>query len=169
MNRLQPKPNQGHGSKSTKAGMVSRPVLAFVAHVRKDVLTVSGDLLCMAKSMILGKAFEYRIITELLQNGFEVFLPTVDDRGVDCLIKNKAGQYIEMQIKGRRRDARNIFNISPFTPRSNYFFAIIPTDQKTYIVPSVKIHEWLNGKSKFYLSNQLRAGYETNYTSLDLV
>jgi len=120
----------------------------------------------MLNNLTFGKICEYRIISELLREGFEVFLPTIDNRGVDCIIKNRHGHYIEIQIKGRQ--PRDIFNIKPFMPKDNYFFILIPSDQKTYIVPSLKISEWLNGRPKFRLSRQLRTEYEENYASLNL-
>lgn len=118
----------------------------------------------MLNNLTFGKICEYRIISELLTEGFEVFLPTIDNRGVDCIIKNQNGRYIELQVKGRQ--PRDIFNIKPFIPKDDYYFILIPSDQKTYVVPSSKIFEWLNGKPKFHLSKTLRLKYELNYSLL---
>lgn len=119
----------------------------------------------MLNNLTFGKICEYRVISELLQEGFEVFIPTIDNRGVDCIIKNKNNQYIEVQIKGRQ--PRDIFNIQSFVPRDNYFFILLPPDQKTYIIPSAKVFEWLKGKPKFNLSKLLRTEYEAKYELLN--
>jgi hypothetical protein len=119
----------------------------------------------MLNNLTFGKICEYRIISELLREGFEVFLPTIDNRGVDCIIKNKNNHYLEIQIKGRQ--PRDIFNIPPFMPKNDYFFILIPSDQKTYIVPSEKISEWLKGKKKFHLPKLARTPFETNYSILN--
>lgn len=118
----------------------------------------------MLNNLAFGKICEYRVISELLQEGLEVFLPAIDNRGVDCIVKNKNGQFIEIQIKGRQ--PRDIFNIQSFIPKDDYFFILLPPDQRTYVIPSVKIYEWLKGKPKFYLSKSLRAEYEAKYSLL---
>jgi hypothetical protein len=119
----------------------------------------------MLNKLTFGKICEYQIISELLREGFEVFIPTIDDRGIDCIIRNKKGKFIEIQIKGRQ--PRDIFNIKSFIPKDNYFFVLIPPDQKIYIVPSFKIAEWLKGRPKFNLSKHLRTEYESKYSLLN--
>ncbi len=129
--------------------------------------TRSGVLFCMAKTITLGKIFEHQIITKLLKNGFEVFLPIVDDRGVDCIIKNNKGNFIEIQIKGRRKDSRNIFNIKPFKPRNNYFFIFIDKDEETFIIPSSFVNEWLGDKNKFNLTKSKKNHFVNNFDLLN--
>ncbi len=51
-----------------------------------------------------GKRMEYMLIGEMLMEGLDVYVPLVDDHGVDCVIKKENGEYIEVQIKARSKD-----------------------------------------------------------------
>lgn len=46
-----------------------------------------------------GRYGEYYIILQLIEKGFEVYPSLVDDRGVDAVIRNCKGHYLEIQIK----------------------------------------------------------------------
>ena len=59
-------------------------------------------------SSSFGKRMEYNIIGELLTEGLDVYTPLVDDHGVDAIIKNDDGTFIELQIKARSKAAKNI-------------------------------------------------------------
>ena len=48
-----------------------------------------------------GKRMEYNLVGKMLMEGLDVYLPLVDDHGVDCVIKKEDGTYIEVQIKAR--------------------------------------------------------------------
>ena len=48
-----------------------------------------------------GKRVEYNLIGQMLMEGLDVYLPLVDDHGVDCVIKKEDGSFIEVQIKAR--------------------------------------------------------------------
>lgn len=52
---------------------------------------------------IIGKKGEYDIITKLMSEGFHVYTPVLDIDGVDCVVKNKQGRLIEIQIKTRNK------------------------------------------------------------------
>ena len=45
-----------------------------------------------------GKRMEYKIVGDMLMEGLDVYLPLVDDHGVDCVIKKSDGTFIEVQI-----------------------------------------------------------------------
>ena len=51
-----------------------------------------------------GKRMEYNLIGEMLMEGLDVYLPLVDDHGVDCVIKKDDGTFIEVQIKARSNE-----------------------------------------------------------------
>lgn len=51
-----------------------------------------------------GKRMEYNLVGKMLMEGLDVYLPLVDDHGVDCVIKKENGTFIEVQIKARSRD-----------------------------------------------------------------
>lgn len=59
-------------------------------------------------SSSFGKRMEYNIIGELLSEGLDVYTPLVDDHGVDAIIKKGNGTFIELQIKARSNEAKNI-------------------------------------------------------------
>ena len=44
------------------------------------------------------------MVGKMLMEGLDVYLPLVDDHGVDCVIKRENGTFIEVQIKARSRD-----------------------------------------------------------------
>lgn len=46
-----------------------------------------------------GKRMEYNLVGKMLMEGLDVYLPLVDDHGVDCVIKKEDGTFIEAQIK----------------------------------------------------------------------
>ena len=51
-----------------------------------------------------GKRMEYNLIGKMLMEGLDVYLPLVDDHGVDCVIKKEDGTFIEVQIKARSNE-----------------------------------------------------------------
>lgn len=51
-----------------------------------------------------GKRMEYNLVGKMLMEGLDVYLPLVDDHGVDCVIKKQDGTFIEVQIKARSRE-----------------------------------------------------------------
>lgn len=115
----------------------------------------------MAKSLFFGKYCEHKIFAELLKKDFDIYLPIVDDKGVDCIIRNNNGSHIDIQIKGRQ--PRWIFNFGIVKPRKNYFFILFPPDQEIYIIPSIKISEWLKGRRKLGFNNTLKKELESKY------
>ncbi|MBR6338330.1 MAG: hypothetical protein IKR76_11475 [Ruminococcus sp.] len=56
------------------------------------------------KSASFGKRMEYNIYGKMLMEGLDVYLPLVDDHGVDCVIKKDDGTFIEVQIKARSKE-----------------------------------------------------------------
>jgi len=51
-----------------------------------------------------GKRQEYVVISELLRQGFDVYVPLVDDHQIDCIVRRGDNNYIDMQIKNRSKD-----------------------------------------------------------------
>ena len=51
-----------------------------------------------------GKRMEYALVGKMLMEGLDVYLPLVDDHGVDCVIKKADGTFIEIQIKARSKE-----------------------------------------------------------------
>jgi hypothetical protein len=74
-----------------------------------------------------GKKIEYWIIGLLLKEGFDVFVPLVDDHGIDAIIRGHNGKSIDLQIKARSKDVA-LGNAALFAAlehpqvRDNYYF-----------------------------------------------
>lgn len=60
----------------------------------------------MRKKLRSGKGYELTVVGMLVDAGFDVYLPTVDDQAIDGLIRipteNSRFRYHELQIKGSR-------------------------------------------------------------------
>jgi hypothetical protein len=58
----------------------------------------------MASRMRTGKGYELTVIGMLVDAGFDVYMPTVDDQGIDAIIRMPCEQsswkYHEVQVKG---------------------------------------------------------------------
>lgn len=106
-------------------------------------------------SLYFGKWCEHKVIAELLNNEYDVYLPIVDNKGIDVVIKKKDEIiYKEIQVKGRQ--PRWIFTIKKFIPRENYYFAFLPKDGCLYVVPSKKVREWFNRKNGISFNNRMK-------------
>ena len=77
-------------------------------------------------SASFGKRIEYNIIGRMLMDGLDVYVPLVDDHGVDCIVKNKKGKFVEIQIKARsenQTDRAALFaNITHHDEIKNYYY-----------------------------------------------
>lgn len=73
-----------------------------------------------------GKRIEYMLIGKMLMEGLDVYVPLVDDHGVDCVIKKEDGTYIEVQIKARSMEVNDgdaaLFAAISHEPQKNYYF-----------------------------------------------
>jgi hypothetical protein len=122
----------------------------------------------MPGSLFFGKHCEHLVFAELLKRGLDTYLPIVDDKGVDCIIRNNNGTHLDIQIKGR--GPRWIFNFGSVESRPNYFFILYPPDKNFYVVPSSEISKWLNGRKKLGINNvikeQLYKKYKNNFDLL---
>lgn len=88
-----------------------------------------------------GKRHEYIVIAELLRHGFDVYIPLVDDRQIDCIIRRGCDHYLDVQIKARSRDG-NFAAMNIPCPRPNYFFVFYVESIRTrWIFPSRELVE----------------------------
>ena len=74
-----------------------------------------------------GKRIEFWIIGNMLKEGIDVYVPMVDDFGVDAVIRKQNGKYLEIQIKARSNgvvfgDAALFAAITHAEERKNYYF-----------------------------------------------
>lgn len=73
-----------------------------------------------------GKRMEYNLVGQMLMEGLDVYLPLVDDHGVDAVIKKEDGTFIEVQIKARSREVKKgdaaLFAAISHDLTQNFFF-----------------------------------------------
>jgi hypothetical protein len=51
-----------------------------------------------------GRRMEYWLIGQMLREGLDVYVPVVDDFGIDAVIRKADNSFIEVQIKARSRN-----------------------------------------------------------------
>ena len=73
-----------------------------------------------------GERIEYNLIGKMLMEGLDVYVPLVDDHGVDCVIKKEDGSFIEVQIKARSNEVTDgdaaLFAAIVHERRPNFYF-----------------------------------------------
>ena len=73
-----------------------------------------------------GKRMEYNLVGKMLMEGLDVYLPLVDDHGVDCVIKKEDGTFIEVQIKARSNEVKEgdaaLFSAITHELTENFYF-----------------------------------------------
>ncbi len=83
---------------------------------------------------------EYWIISLMLKEGLEVYIPFIDNDSIDLIIKKTNGAFIEIQIKANSK-AVAIGNAADFAIRShkkrkNYFFVFYSERLNTFWIMS---------------------------------
>jgi hypothetical protein len=93
-----------------------------------------------------GKRIQFWIIAEMIRSGLDVYIPLVDDMGVDAVVRKSDGAFLEVQIKARSRHAKNGTQFvvrsvpgSELELRENYWFVFYsePLD-KMWIMKSAE-------------------------------
>lgn len=100
-----------------------------------------------------GKRMEYFVISKMLEQGLDVYIPLIDDNGIDAVIRKQNGSFVEVQIKARSKDVKfgdaALFAAITHIHRSNYFFVFYSHRlDKTWILSSEEfIAEAVQNKS----------------------
>lgn len=105
----------------------------------------------------LGKKGEFRIFGELLTRDLTVYYPLFDVEGIDCIVRNRYGEHIDIQIKTRRNT--KLWDVIELKPRPNFFIIVYVTEpnDEFWVLPSeefvkfskINVH---NGKRIFRLT-----------------
>ncbi|MGO9613981.1 MAG: hypothetical protein ACLPX5_13245 [Dissulfurispiraceae bacterium] len=96
-------------------------------------------------SASFGKRQEYRAIAELLTRGYDIYMTLVDDQGIDCIARQGANKYFDIQIKARSKDcnpenAAHFPLLSILEPKRNYVFIFYSESIETYwVIPSTEM------------------------------
>ena len=89
-----------------------------------------------------GKRIEYNLIGQMLMEGLDVYVPLVDDHGVDAVIKQEDGNYIEIQIKARSSEVTDgdaaLFAAIVHDYRPNFYSVFYSERLKTMWIMSSK-------------------------------
>lgn len=85
-----------------------------------------------------GKSIEYKVASEMMREGFEVYLPIADDHGVDLVARTIAGSIVEVQVKALSKTAKGgLFAPINHTKKANYYFVFyLESFDKTWIMSS---------------------------------
>jgi len=93
----------------------------------------------------LGRYGEYLVKMEFALNGFDIYSPEIDDKGIDFIIRRDIGDYIEAQVKSVRGYNYIFFLKSKFMLNERLIAVItIFKENKQpdiYVIPSM---EWTN-------------------------
>ena len=78
-----------------------------------------------------GKRIEFWIFGEMLKQGLDVYLPMVDDDGIDAVVKTPQGKFAEVQIKARSKNispkTAALFSAIAHKPKNNYCLCSTPS------------------------------------------
>jgi hypothetical protein len=88
-----------------------------------------------------GRFGEYFVILKLIEQGFDIYPSLVDDRGVDLVVSNPQGAYLEIQIKSvwteKTPEWFQLQTQNEEIPiRENFFIICLDKSQDCWIFPS---------------------------------
>lgn len=85
-----------------------------------------------------GKSIEYKVASEMLREGFDVYLPMADDHGVDMVVRTPLGNIVEVQVKALSKMTKGgVFAAINHTKKTNYYFVFyLESLNKTWIMSS---------------------------------
>ena len=109
-----------------------------------------------------GKRMEYYVLGLMLKEGLDLYVPLVDDFGIDAVLRKPDGSFIELQIKARSEEVAfgdaALFAAITHEVRNNYFFVFYSSRlDKTWIMSS---EEFCNN------SNQNKTGKNSGKRSI---
>ena len=96
----------------------------------------------------VGRFAEYLVRMSFAVYGFEVYSPEVDDHGVDLIVREANGPFLEVQVKSVRGLQYVFFPKSKFQKRENLLGAVVlfpkaqdskQNEPKLFLIPSL---EW---------------------------
>ncbi len=75
-----------------------------------------------------GKRMEYFIISKMLEQNLDVYIPLVDDIGIDAIVRKNDKSFVQVQIKARSNEVKDgnaaLFAGITHPERENYFFIL---------------------------------------------
>jgi hypothetical protein len=115
----------------------------------KPLLIMQGEkMIPVNVSSRFGKYVEHHIISLMLREGLDVYLPVMDNHGVDMVVKRPDGKFAEVQIKARSKGTKcpGFFPDIRFEkPRSYFWFVFFIARFDAMIVLSSREFNTLSG------------------------
>lgn len=92
-----------------------------------QIITGNPVAISFRNSAGFGRRMEYWIIGRMLKEGLDVYVPLVDDFGIDAVVRKRDNEFIEVQIKARSANVKDgdgalFAAIVHPTVRENYYF-----------------------------------------------
>jgi hypothetical protein len=113
-----------------------------------------------ATSQQKGKFGELWVFGKLIDKGVNVYLPMVDEEGIDAIIRKKDGSLLEIQVKSTRaKDQAGYFNVkaNKLHPKDNLF--VICADMSPLdATPARQPEVWIFPSSTFVQYSTLTSG-----------
>jgi hypothetical protein len=86
-------------------------------------------------SAAFGKRIEFYVVGLMLKEGLDVYLPLVDDDGIDAVVKQPTGSFVEVQIKARSKHVifgdAGLFAAMTHEYRKGYWFVFYSERMET--------------------------------------
>lgn len=131
-------------------------------------------------SASFGRRMEYWIIGRMLKEGLDVYVPLVDDSGIDAVIRKGNRDFIEVQIKARSDkvapgNAALFAAIEHERVRDNYYFVFYSErlgatwimSSEEFIADAVQNKTGKNAGKRSIWFNGCRAGTEYAHAKFD--
>jgi hypothetical protein len=130
-------------------GRVPLPEIPFLEIATMDL--IEGKR--FRHSAGFGKRIDFWIIGQLLKEGMDIYIPLVDDIGIDAVVRRKDGSFVEVQIKARSNDAKSVsaarFSVIKHELRENYWFVFHSERLKT---------TWIMSSNEFMAESNVNKG-----------
>ncbi len=87
-----------------------------------------------------GKRIEFWTAGLMLKEGIDIYMPLIDDNGIDAVIRKEDGTFIEVQIKARSKNVimgnAALFAAITHEYRKNYYFVFYSERLETFWIMS---------------------------------
>lgn len=115
-------------------------------------------------SLEKGKRAEFAVLGELLRRGVVPYVPVVDIKGIDAIVRRNDGTLLEIQVKATYSEVmQGSFNVYDLVPRDNLFIIGVIAEED---VPD-KYEYWIFPSKVFYRQAQ-RIPSKQGYTTFRL-
>jgi hypothetical protein len=103
-----------------------------------------------------GKRIEFWILGDMIRYGLDMYIPLVDDQGIDAIVRRRDGSFVELQIKARSANVKagteTLFSVRSHKVSPNFWFVFYSekTDQKWIMTSEEFVEEGSQTKTGKY-------------------